>query len=211
MYFYSENVLCFPENYRDYIFPNITILICGYMNLTWEDVNKLSSVFPNIEELRVPYNNITNLTMPNQHNLKQLKVLDLEGNCIKQWSEINKLSVIPSLEHMMLENTKLENIYFESNLVLSDFPNLNKLNINNNLIKEVYILSKFNRFIFNVMRYFKWDSIAELNKLQKLEHLRFMKNPILETENLATREQLVIARIYNLKVCIRNFNQATVC
>lgn len=108
------------------------------MNITWEDVNKVSSVFPNIEELRVPYNNITNLTTPNHHNLKRLKVLDLEGNNIKQWSEVNKLSVIPSLEHMMLENTKLENISFDSNLVLiSDFPNLGKLNINNNLIKEV--------------------------------------------------------------------------
>lgn len=108
------------------------------MTLSWEDVNKLSSVFPNIEELRVPYNNITNLTIPNHHNLKQLRILDLEGNSIKQWSEINKLSVISSLEQMMLEDTKLENIYFQSNVVpISEFPNLNKLNINNNFIKEV--------------------------------------------------------------------------
>lgn len=194
-------MLSFPENYKDYVFPNITTFICGYMTLTWEDVNKLSSVFPNIEELRVPYNNITNLTVPNHHNLKLLRVLDLEGNSIKQWSEINKLSVISSLEHMMLEDTKLEHIYFESNSVpTSDFPNLNKLNINNNLINQVQI-ERFQQICkFTLTLSFQWHSIAELNKLQNLEHLRFTKNPILETESSAMREQLVIARIRNLKV-----------
>ncbi|KAJ8950146.1 hypothetical protein NQ314_007999 [Rhamnusium bicolor] len=177
----SENILTFPENCEDLVFPHITVLICGYMKINWEDVNKLSKVFPNIEELRVPYNNITDLSTPKHHNLKKLKVLDLEGNYIRQWSEINKLHVVTSLEHMILENTALENIYFESNsLPVDDFSNLNKLNINNNLIKG-------------------WCSIGELNKLQKLEYLRFMKNPVLEAENVATREQLVIARIGNLK------------
>ncbi|XP_018566591.1 tubulin-specific chaperone E isoform X2 [Anoplophora glabripennis] len=184
----SENILSIPENYKEYIFPNITVLICGYMTLTWEDIIKLSSVFPNIEELRVPYNNITSLTIPNDRNLKRLRVLDLEGNCIKHWSEINKLSKMSFLEHMMLEDTKIESILFQSDSALtSDFPNLNRLNISNNLIKE-------------------WRSISELSKLQKLEHLRFTNNPILETESPAMREQLVIAHLRHLKT----FNGRTI-
>ncbi|KAJ8974188.1 hypothetical protein NQ317_004867 [Molorchus minor] len=177
----SENMLTFPDNYREYIFPNITVLICGYMGLNWEDVKRISNIFPNIEELRAPYNNITDLSTPEHHSLLKLQVLDLEGNDIRYWSQVNKLSVIPTLEQLIMENTKLENIHFESKSVpVEDFPKLSKLNISENLIA-------------------KWCSIGELNKLRNMENLRFMKNPILETENIATREQLVIARIKNLK------------
>lgn len=42
--------------------------------------------------------------------------------------------------------------------------------------------------------------------MPKLEDLRFLKNPILETENYATCIQLIVARIGNLKV----FNGATI-
>ncbi|KAG5892920.1 hypothetical protein JTB14_006235 [Gonioctena quinquepunctata] len=177
----SENLLSIPENYQEYTFPNISILICGHMRLTWEDVLKISTVFPNIQELRVPFNQITDISIPPVHNFKKLLYLDLEGNCIQHWTRIENLAVIQSLEHLSIEDTKLENIKFADDSVpIEGFSNLAQLNLNNNLISE-------------------WQSIGELDKLKNLDHLRFTKNPILETENLATREQIIVARIEKLK------------
>ncbi|CAG9821842.1 unnamed protein product [Phaedon cochleariae] len=177
----SENILELPENLEKYTFPNISILVCGYMNLTWQDINKLSKIFPNVEELRVPFNNISDLSTPSDHNFIKLKYLDLEGNDIKLWSEIEKLSVIKELDHLTIENIGLNEICFKENSIpINEFKNLRNLNISHNTIVE-------------------WRSIAELNKLEKLEHLRFTKNPILESENFATREQIIIAKIKNLK------------
>lgn len=48
----------------------------------------------------------------------------------------------------------------------------------------------------------QWESIAELNKLQNLEDLRFIRNPILGTETYATCNQIIVAMIANLKVSI---------
>ncbi|XP_057662941.1 tubulin-specific chaperone E [Diorhabda carinulata] len=177
----SENILSMPENIEQYVFPNITVLICGSMNLNFDDINILSTVFPNIQELRVPYNQITRLTVRSDHNFRKLKYLDLEGNDIKYWKEINNLAFMKNLEHLTIENIKLESIKFEENVIpINSFRKLETLNINNNFINE-------------------WASIGELNKLAGLRHLRFLKNPILETESLATREQIIIAKIKNLK------------
>ncbi|CAH0546050.1 unnamed protein product [Brassicogethes aeneus] len=175
----NENILSLPENYTDYSFPNIKTLICGYMNLKWSDILKLSIVFPNVEELRVPYNEITALSVPLRHNFKKLKTLDLEGNSIGDWSEIMKLSVISNLQQLNLENIKLKEILFDENLEV--YPNFTKINISNNVIEN-------------------WRSVGELNKLPILEELRLAKNPVLDLENLATREALITARIASLKV-----------
>ncbi|XP_023029688.2 tubulin-binding cofactor E [Leptinotarsa decemlineata] len=177
----SENLLSIPENCCDFVFPNITVLICGHMDLSWDDVIKISSVFPNVQELRVPFNRITDITVPPNHNFKKLLYLDLEGNCIEHWSTIENLAVIQSLEHLNIEDVKLQRIRFRDDSVPTHgFTSLSQINISNNLIAE-------------------WQSIGELNKLNKLEHLRFTRNPILQTENPATREQIVVARIKNLK------------
>lgn len=138
MFYFSENILLFPENFEQFVFPNITVLICGYMQLTWEDVKKVSKIFPNVNELRTPYNNITDLSTPCDHNFQTLQYLDLEGNDIIHWSEIKKLSVISSLEHLIIENIRLENIVSDSSeMPIAEFPNLKHININENLIAEV--------------------------------------------------------------------------
>lgn len=107
------------------------------MRLTWEDVTKISTCFPNVEELRVPFNEICNLTTPQDHNFRRLTYLDLEGNSIGKWLEVNKLAVIETLEHLILENVNLENIFFEShNIPVPEFAELQSLNINDNKISE---------------------------------------------------------------------------
>jgi hypothetical protein len=44
---------------------------------------------------QVPFNNITTLKTPADEILQHVKSLDLEGNLIKDWREINKLGTLP--------------------------------------------------------------------------------------------------------------------
>lgn len=177
----SENLMSFSSNYENYEFPNLKTLICSLMQLDWETVLNLAKFYPNVEEFRVPLNKITSLSVPDDV-FSHLKILDLEANPIGDWDEVSKLARIASLEHLNLENTGISRIYFdETNL----FRNLKKLVISRNYIRE-------------------WESIGELNKLPSLDDLRFLKNPVMETESYATCIQLIVARIGKL----RTFNGA---
>lgn len=107
------------------------------MKLNWSNILQLEKVFPNIEELRAPVNNIHYLNTQFDE-FKNLKLLDLEGNQIKEWSEISKLSVITSLEHLNLENTGIETIQFDDTNI---FRNLKKLIISQNFINDVSLIN----------------------------------------------------------------------
>lgn len=138
-YNFSENYLQPQKTSVDYCFPTVKTLVCGSMRLTWDDLVKLSDVFPNLEELRVPSNNITSLNTPISNNFKKLKILDLEDNEIIEWAEVCKLSVIPSLEQLIVDNIRLKCIKFEkcNNQGLKIFENLKKMSLSNNLIDNV--------------------------------------------------------------------------
>lgn len=145
----SQNLLQLPDDYSSYCFPQLKTLVCGSMRLTWNDIVQLSQIFPKLEELRVPSNSISNLDTPEMNNFQCLKILDLEGNDISNWEEICKLSVIPSLEHLIIENIGLKSIRFEKceNQRLEIFKNLRRLAISNNFISDVC----YNQIIFTVL------------------------------------------------------------
>lgn len=112
------------------------------MKLQWEDILKLSSVFPNLEELRAISNNIEHLDTPTENSFTNLQILDLENNNIKDWSEICKLSAIPMVNHLILDNIQLKSIKFGkcNNQSLDFFKNVRRLALSNNLINDVSIL-----------------------------------------------------------------------
>lgn len=127
-----------------YCFPTVRTLVCGSMRLTWNQLVKLSQVFPNLEELRAPSNNIRCLDTPVTNIFSQLKILDLEDNEIVEWKEVCKLAAIPSLEHLIIENIRLKGIKFQKcpNQGLNIFENLRKLALSNNLINDVSMNQK---------------------------------------------------------------------
>lgn len=142
----SENFMTIPENYTDYRFPNIRTLICGSMELTWNDVLKIVSVFPNIEEFRVPNNHITNLSLVD--NFQDLKLLDLEGNLIGSWDEVCKLRTALNLEQLNIENIGISSIRFSETVPkVSIFRSLRKLCIVNNLINDVSYTLSWSNFV----------------------------------------------------------------
>lgn len=128
-----------PKDYENYTFTNVEVLVCANMGLTWNDILKLSKIFPNVQELRVPLNNITSIDVQNKNAFKHLKLLDMESNTIGMWSELNKLGVLPQLEHLIVDDCNLHEIKLPGNgeRNIAEFRNLKKLVLNKNNIKTV--------------------------------------------------------------------------
>lgn len=153
----------------------------------WFQILKCSEYFLNVQALQVQYNKIDILEVPNQKIFSNLLMLDLEGNPVKSWDEINKVGKVVTLETLNVSNCGIKEVYFpilESSSGLTHlFVNLKNLILTGNKIDN-------------------WVSISELDKLESLYDLRFKDNPVLTKENLETNHQLIIAKIKNLQVFI---------
>ncbi|XP_021917557.1 tubulin-specific chaperone E isoform X2 [Zootermopsis nevadensis] len=188
----SENQLQIPPQPVEYqgSFQSLEHVIMGRMEYVWSQILDCATMWPFVEKLQVPFNNITTLDAPPEGILHHLKSLDLEGNLINDWREINKLGQLPCLEYLNASDVGVKEVYFpvcETEQKTRLFPALKQLNLSRNNIDSL-------------------ESMNELNKLLLLEELRFHQNPVLQDKSAETSRQLIIARIGNLK----NLNGAPV-
>lgn len=177
----SENRLnykdCNPSDLKDG-FKNLEFLVLSKVEYSWEDILNCAVMWPNIERFQISFNKITSISTPPPGILHNLKILNIEGNNVSHWSEIEKLGTLPRLEILNVSNTGLTHI---------SLPTPNRL-----FASLKYILISGN-FINN------WESISELDKLPQLEELRLRDNPILDGISRETVRQIIIARIAKLK------------
>ncbi|KAF6214267.1 hypothetical protein GE061_009007 [Apolygus lucorum] len=164
----------FKDAFRRVKFINLT-----RMEYNWEEIVTCAVMWPNINKLEASFNNITSLSTLPSHLLQNLVSLNIEGNNIKSWSEVEKLGKLPLLEYLNICNVGLTKITIDENSRV--FPSLRYL-----LLSENYINN--------------WESISELNKLPSLSELRFRLNPVLEGIDRGTARQIVIARLERLKI-----------
>ncbi|CAK9804115.1 Tubulin-specific chaperone E [Anthophora quadrimaculata] len=165
-------------------FLTVKHLTMARMNYSWFDIQRCMCIFPSLQEISVSFNIVNIIQKPlEDDNLMKLCKLTLEGNLISSWDEILKLGALSCLEYLNLNSNKIEKIRFpsvEPTAKTSAFPNLQQLHLSHNSISE-------------------WQSVSELEKLNKLEDLKFRDNPILKNENMETARQLIIARISKLR------------
>jgi len=178
----SENRLSYElselDNYKEG-FRNVKCLFLSKMEITWTDVLNLSTLWPNLETFQVSYNNITSLDPPPFNLLQNLRVLNIEGNSIKSWSQVQLLGVLPKLEVLNLSNIGLSSISISTPVSV--------------FLKLKYLLLSGNDII-------SWTSINELDKLPSLEELKIKDNPLLEGLPKENARQLLIAHISRLKL-----------
>ncbi|KAL6265270.1 tubulin-specific chaperone E [Pogonomyrmex barbatus] len=164
-------------------FPTVRLLTIAKMNYNWSDIRQCISIFPSIEELSVSFNVISTIDeITVNTDLMKISTLILEGNLISSWDEILKLGSLPCLENLNVSSNKIDRIVFPSSASTHKtalFPKLYQLNISENNISE-------------------WQSISELDKLSKLDDLKFRENPVLKNKSIETARQLIIAKIENL-------------
>ncbi|XP_066906303.1 tubulin-specific chaperone E [Halyomorpha halys] len=177
----SENRLtykdCNPTDLKDG-FSNLEFLVLSKVEYSWEDILNCAVMWPNIERFQISFNKITSLSIPPSGILQNLKILNIEGNNISHWSEIEKLGTLPRLEILNASNTGITHISLATPNTL--FASLKYILISGNFINN-------------------WESISELDKLPQLEELRLRNNPVLDGISRETVRQIIIARIAKLK------------
>ncbi|GFQ76967.1 tubulin-specific chaperone E [Trichonephila clavata] len=169
------------------IYQSLKMLVLNDVAYCWKEILQCSVMWPFIEELCVLDNEMSILETPSFPVFSKLKLLSLDNNPLKSWSEINKLGRLTNLEELHLDNTSLESIEFpdvSSTEKTNLFPNLKILFIKNNKLR-------------------KWHDISELNKLKNLKNLMVNNNPIVQSVNQETSRQLIIAKIQGLEMLNR--------
>nr|CAD7410192.1 unnamed protein product [Timema cristinae] len=120
-------------------FQSLKQLVAWDMKYDWSHFLACARMWPDIEELKVANNNITTLESPPCGVLSRLKHLDLHGNNIQDWEEINKLGSLNMLEYLNASSIGVSRIHFPAASSAAKthlFPALKHLNIDNNNIQE---------------------------------------------------------------------------
>ncbi|KAI5616619.1 tubulin-specific chaperone E [Silurus asotus] len=175
-----------PSN-LNHAFSHLRVLMLNSCAITWSQVLQCAPMWPQIEELFLNDNNITELERPIDV-LQGLKTLDLSNNRLIEESVL-QLSHLSRLETLNLCSTGLSSIQFsdtQPGMKTSAFPALKILLLDDNNISE-------------------WALINELEKLRALAQLSCNRNPLLDLEkNRETTRQLIIASISQLEILNRS-------
>lgn len=175
----TENMLKMPKNTEDMkdAFANLDTLFMGKMRYDWSQCQEILGCMTNLKGFQAYYNNIT--TIPEFCTANTLTEINLSGNPLRTWDNVNKLSKLPRLQSLAVNDCQIEQI----TLTPKDpgFPSLKALQILGNKISD-------------------WQSISSLGLLPSLVELKCKDNPVVESESSQTARQLVIASIARLKV-----------
>uniref|UniRef100_A0A8C5NDD2 Tubulin-specific chaperone E n=1 Tax=Gouania willdenowi TaxID=441366 RepID=A0A8C5NDD2_GOUWI len=176
----SHNRLSLPLNPSAYSqhFCSLKHLILNKCALTWSQVLECAPMWPNLEELFLEGNHITELQRPVQV-LQSLRILSLASNPLVQDSVNSNSTMLLSIRFF---NDSYQFCFICSGSKTVMFPALKKLVIDDNNITE-------------------WFVIDELAKLPSLIQLSCRRNQLMSSDkNPETAEQMLIAKLGQLEV-----------
>ncbi|XP_037621753.1 tubulin-specific chaperone E-like [Sebastes umbrosus] len=179
----SNNTLRLPSDLSAHCqaFCSLRVLALSSCDLTWPQILECAPMWPQLEELLVDENNITELQRP-EGVLQSLKSLSLCCNPLEQHSVLS-LAALPRLEQLHLSNTRLSDIRFDDTPPGSQtamFPALQMLKLDQNNITE-------------------WRVVNELAKLPSLVNLSCRGNRLVSSDgNPKTATQQIIAKLGQL-------------
>ncbi|XP_047433504.1 tubulin-specific chaperone E isoform X2 [Mugil cephalus] len=173
-----------PEPWRHrHAFTSLKVLVLNCCQLTWTQVLESAPMWPQVEDLRLEGNNISELQRP-EDVLQSLRCLDLSSNPLVQDSVLS-LSTLSSLEQLNLSRTGLSEIRFHDAAPGSQtvmFPALKNLNLDHNNITE-------------------WSVVDELAKLPSLVQFSCRGNRLVSSDgNPKTANQMLVAKLGQLVV-----------
>ncbi|KAH9746298.1 Tubulin-folding cofactor E [Citrus sinensis] len=177
---------------------SIRILVLNCTGVNWMQVEILKHSLPALEELHLMGNSISEITpvsSPIVQGFDNLQLLNLEDNCIAEWSEILKLCQIRSLEQLYLNKNNLNRIYYPNNDTIHElvsahesheesylpFQNLCCLLLGSNMIEDL-------------------ASIDSLDSFPKLMDIRLSENPVSDPGRGGISRFAIIARLGKIKI-----------
>ncbi|XP_071379457.1 tubulin-specific chaperone E [Centroberyx affinis] len=179
----SHNRLCLPSDpgAQSHAFSSLKLLALTGCSLTWTQILQCAPMWPQLEELCVSQNNITELQRP-VDVLQSLKYLDLSSNPLVEDSVLT-IAALPRLEKLNLSRTRLSALRFDDappGCKSAMFPCLKSLILDHNNISE-------------------WSVVDELGKLHGLVELSCRSSGLVSSDGKpATASQLLIAKLGQL-------------
>ncbi|KAG2253913.1 hypothetical protein Bca52824_084049 [Brassica carinata] len=196
------------------VLPNLKLLdLTGNLISDWEEICALCEKLPALTTLNLSYNSLSSEvnSLPQLKNIRvlvlnntglswtqsasssedqtfnSLRLLNLEDNCISEWSEVLKLSQLPCLEHLYLNKNKLSRITHSVNDNVSPnkssepFPSLRCLLLGANNIGDL-------------------ASIDALNVFPMLVDIRLSDNPITDLARDGVPRYVLVARLTKVQM-----------
>ncbi|XP_037575752.1 tubulin-specific chaperone E [Dermacentor silvarum] len=185
----SKNMLEIPKEpaeLRDY-FRSVRQMVLRGVGYSWDQALQCAEMWPWVENLVLSLNGISVLRPPPEMLFQQLERLSLQDNPISSWETVCHLGHLPRLKSLSLADCDLTSISFPDTPPGQKTPlfaNLVILNLHNNRLEE-------------------WVSIAELNKLARLEDLFVKGNPVTVRERRHISRCLLVAHLGNLQLLDR--------
>ncbi|KAM9734131.1 tubulin folding cofactor E-like a [Menidia menidia] len=171
-------------------FSRVRRLVLNNTQISWDTVLQLTQQIPELEELFLCLNEYSSVSASSVA-CPTLRLLHINDNNLHEWAEVRKFGpMFPGLDTLVMANNNLASIEDSKEILQRLFPNLRSINLNN---------SGLNR----------WEDIEKLNFFAKLEEVRLLGIPLLQTYTNAERRSLMIAQLPSVSVL--NGSTVTVC
>ena len=162
-------------------FANLRVLSLNGSGCGWASARAIAAATPSLRELSLARCGVRSLggADASTSGLEALEALNLEGNCLAEWSEVETLAPLPSLTRLHLGGNRLRRVRYPSRSHsdgAAPFASLRGLFLADNAIDE-------------------WESIDSLDDFPSLAEARLTGNPV--TQSAATRHEIV-ARVSRL-------------
>ncbi|XP_034286388.1 tubulin-specific chaperone cofactor E-like protein [Pantherophis guttatus] len=157
-------------------FSGVRKLVLNNSKASWETVHTILQELPDLEELFLCLNDYNTVSC-SPACCNSLKLLHITDNNLKDWTEIRKLGIMfPSLDTLVLANNSLSTIEDSDDSLARLFPNLRSISLHKSGLHS-------------------WEDVDKLNSFPKLEEVRLLGIPLLQSYTNEERRKLVIARL----------------
>ncbi|PON42013.1 CAP Gly-rich domain containing protein [Trema orientale] len=177
---------------------SIRILVLNNTGVNWTKVEILKNALPAVEELHLMGNSISTIDPYSSFTVQgfdSLRLLNLEDNCIADWKEILKLSLLRSLEQLHLNKNNLSLVFYPDEDMMHElsrsceshektdkpFQNLRCLLLGGNNLEDL-------------------ASVDALNSFPKLVDIRLSDNPVADPGRGGIPRFVLIARLAKVEI-----------
>lgn len=163
------------------VFTNVRRLVLINTRVTWDTVHMLTHQTPELKELFLCLNDYTTVGEA-PAPCPSLRLLQITDNQLQDWAEVRKFGpMYPGLDTLVLANNCLNGVEESPETLHHLFPNLRSVNLNNSGLS-------------------RWNDIEKLNFFPKLEEVRMMGIPLLQSYTNQERRSLIVAQLPSVSV-----------
>lgn len=174
----SYSSTLYLNNLETSAFYSLEKLVLNNTNVSLCTVQRLLKVLPSVAELHVSLNGYSSIPKCEEF-CENVKRLHFNGNAIKQWQEVEKLSrMFPNLETLIIMENPLESLQRESK---------------DNSLMFLKVLNLMKTMLS------RWEDIDALRKIMSLKEVKLLGIPLVAELKENEVRKLLVARLPNIE------------